>query len=605
MATIRYQKRCAYRLNPSCYVSDDDGTLPVMRFLASTPLYIFFSALLSGGLTVTLSLGFYHPALIGVWILSCFLLLHRWNFPALTLPDDRIVVRLGIIGLMALPCLVRIFSFSGPAFHGDTLIPASFSVLFDPYEHNFFGPYPDPPHWVARFSTMHFAIQKLFFWIVGFENLLVVRLSVIPYVLIATLALYLLTEALWGRTAGVIAVLLYAFFPPSLYIETEAFHFSSSTAALLVLLAILVRNFHNKDRSFLLSGGVACAVCYLMYYGSYPALGIVALFLLLRTVKRSIAEIPKEALLFSVSFVIAIAPFFYEAAANDWYFLSRISDINPIRAEEITKNGLIPALNAFWIRTWNCIQQIAFRPIEGNGGYNFGQSYFLSPLMAIFVFVGIGFCLRSTKLLFVSLCLVIGFISLVCLSSAPPAFHRSSPFFPLICAIASIPLERTWRFSSARLGKFTVTLVLISHAVMGVLQLDSMKAHEYANHWDLREDLLIIDYIRERFPNRPVYVAAHPLFHFLGAFHFFEPSRKGQTFYHNDAVRLLDPNEDYLYVIFNPNESYGKGSWISQFQAKDPEGIVIKNGWKKFWLFVKGPRSAAFSRDSAIPGRPQ
>ncbi len=144
-------------------------------------------------------------------------------------------------------------------FHGDTIIPAFFSATYDFQTHNFFGPFPDPPLWAARFATLHFVIQKLFFLVFG-ESITTVRLSILPYVFITSLAVFFCARRLWGHTAALVAVVLYAFLPPALYIETEGFHFSSSTAALMALVAVLLNNAREQNQRFML-GAESAAVC--------------------------------------------------------------------------------------------------------------------------------------------------------------------------------------------------------------------------------------------------------------------------------------------------------------------------------------------------------
>lgn len=536
-------------------------------------------------LTSLLSFHIYHPLFPILWLLSLALLLPKHPLPPLTTPSQSLWMRAATLGALVLPCVVRAMHMGLEPFHGDTIIPAFFSATYNFQTHNFFGPFPDPPLWAARFAPLHFVIQKIFFLIFG-ESITTIRLSALPYVLVATIGVFFMTRALWGSTAALLAVLLYAFLPPALYIETEAFHFSSSTAVLMVFMAVLLSNMRAKDQNFMLSAGILCGLCYLMYYGSYVALPISCMFIVMRA--RFVGEraTKQSVFLFFIALVCVLAPFAPGIYQFGWYPLSRISDVNIFHYEPAVT---LPAkLLAYLEECREIAKQLFWYPVEGNGGYNFGTEPFLNPPYAIFLAVGILICavesFKKVEKSLIPLALVLGLLTLVACSAPPPAFHRMSPLFPLLSILAMLPLKTLYE-SQSRWVKYCGIFATFLVVLLSCLQFRLVQRKERLLNWDLKEDLETVRYIQKYFPQRTVSVAAHPMFHYQAMLHFYA-TNPCRTFYHNDAIELLDPNVKYLYLIFDPEHGNERGSWEEQFQRRDPNGKLIKEHWKKFHLFV-------------------
>ena len=196
----------------------------------------------------------YSPVLIYWWLLSIIFMIifsvfrRRIKINFLNRKFSKKYFFLFLIIL--LPAIIRIMNYIPNRFHGDDLMTAYFSATHDFTKINFFSGIPqDKVQWVSQFPTMFFALQRIFFIFFG-ETLLSVKLSVIPYVIVISLMLFLIVRAILNIKTAVIAVVLYAFFAVSIYHETTGLHFISSTAVFMVFFYFAILQWKNNNSLF-------------------------------------------------------------------------------------------------------------------------------------------------------------------------------------------------------------------------------------------------------------------------------------------------------------------------------------------------------------------
>src|SRR5688572_1858610 len=170
----------------------------------------------------------------------------------------------------ALPVVVRVVGQPPDRMHADEFLTAYFSATHDFAQSSFFGYMPEKWEWQGQFPKPFFFLQRLFFGLFG-ESTTSVRLSVQPYVAIVSVMLFLTVRELTDTIGGLVAVVLYSFFAPSVYLESLGFFFISSTAFFSVFFYFGLRELRTGELSAAAMTGVACGFCYLTYPSSYLA----------------------------------------------------------------------------------------------------------------------------------------------------------------------------------------------------------------------------------------------------------------------------------------------------------------------------------------------
>ncbi len=495
--------------------------------------------------------------------------------PRLKVPDARAWWRLGVI---LLPCLVRLASLRNDRIHGDDLITAYFSARYDLRRTDFFAPVPaNPSEWMSQFPAPFFALQKLFFLIFG-ESLLTVKLSILPYVLVVSGFLYAIARELADERAATLAVLLYAFFGPSVYLETLGLHFVSSTAAFLVFFYLSIRELRSGVPRRSLLAGVAAGACYLFYLSSFLALPIAALFFLARGSPERERHVARSLALFVLGLTMVLAPFAAEAVQKPNALFRRFAQVSLVGGmwstnyfKEVARGRTPPQIVGD--NVLRSLQSV-YRPgIGGSGGYNFGKQPLLEPL-ALLLFA-LGACraifLARTRIewsLVLAATALFFFVN-VGLSIPPPAFHRFSIGFPFLCLLSALPLQALlgsargspacrWAVVTAVLAAFGCTQTLYARRAM-------LPENDF-------EEVRLARFLDEQFPDRPLDVAAFPSYAFE-KYYFFagnRPTRRVVTDYHAALLANFDPQRKYLYVVTLP------GAFDSQFADRDPRGRLIR-----------------------------
>jgi hypothetical protein len=481
------------------------------------------------------------------------------------------------LAIVVLPCLVRLANLRQDRIHGDDLITAYFSARFDLGRTDFFAPVPPTPSdWVSQFPAPFFALQKLFFVAFG-EDLLTVKLSILPYVLLVGGFLYAIARDLADERVATLAVLLYAFFGPSVYLETLGLHFVSSTAVFLAFFHLSLRELRSGAPRRSLLAGMAAGACYLFYLSSFLALPIAVLFFLARGGAERERRVGPSLAWFALGVAMVLAPFAAEAMQKPNALFRRFEQVSLIDGEwspylKQIAGGSTPA-QVVRDNVLRSVQSV-YRPgIGGSGGYDFGKQALLEPLALVLFALGAwrAVVLARTRIEWslVLAATVLFFVLNVGLSIPPPAFHRFSIAFPFLCLLFALPLQ-------ALLDASIGTRVCRRAVVAAVLAAFACTQTVYARTAMLPESDFeegrLARFIDDRFPDRALYVAAFPSYAFEKYYLFAgrRPDRRVVTDYHAELLANFDPRRKYLYVVTLP------AAFDSQFEDRDPRGRIIR-----------------------------
>jgi hypothetical protein len=490
------------------------------------------------------------------------------------------------LSVVLLPCLVRLASLRSDRIHGDDLIAAYFSTRYDLGRTDFFAPVPpNVDDWVCQFPAPFFALQKLFFVIFG-ESLLTVKLSILPYVIVASGFLYAIARELVDERAAVLSVVLYAFFGPSVYLETLGLHFVSSTAVFLAFFYFSLRELREGAARQALLAGMTAGACYLFYLSSFLALPVAGLFFLARGGPERERHVGRNLALFLFGVAMVLAPFVLRALHTPNALFRRFDQVSLIGgqwslyADQIA-NGATP-IQIICENVLRSLESIVRSGIGGSGGYDFAKQALLEPLsFALFVLGALrAIALASTSiewcLLLVTTALF--FLVNVGLSIPPPAFHRFSIGFPFLCLLLALPLHALlaapWGGVAWRRTAVAATLVAFVCTQTWYARRAMIPESDF-------EELRISRFVDEQFPDRPLYVAAFPTYAFARFYHFVRLSRDRRitTDYHKTLLENFDRRRKYVYVITLP------AAFDAEFARRDPRGRFIHFS-PQFSLFV-------------------
>ncbi len=487
--------------------------------------------------------------------------------------------------VVLLPVLVRLASLRPDRIHGDDLITAYFSTRYDLWRADFFAPVPpNPADWVSQFPAPFFALQKLFFVIFG-ETLLTVKLSIVPYVFLVSGFLYAIARELVDDRAATLAVILYAFFGPSVYLETLGLHFVSSTAVFLAFFYVSLLELRGRAPRHALLAGMAAGACYLFYLSSYLALPIAALFFLARGAAERERHVSRSLGLFTLGLVMVLAPFAGEALQKPNALLRRFEQVSLIGGEWAypQQSGReMTAAQTVRDNELKSLQSIYRAGIGGSGGYDFGKQPLLEPLALSLFALGalraVALARRKVEWALVLAATALFFFVNVGLSIPPPGFHRFSIGFPFLCLLFALPLHALLEASS---GGYACRATVVAAVVVAFAATQTWYARRAMLLESDFEDLRLARFIDEQFPGRPLYVAAFPTYAFERFYHFARDGRDRQVTsdYHSTLLEDFDARRKYLYIVTLPD------AFDAQFTERDPGGRLIHFS-SRFSVFV-------------------
>ena len=487
--------------------------------------------------------------------------------------------------VIGLPAIVRFVNFDLDRVHGDDLLTGYFSSALD-LRRDFFAPVPDDPgQWVAQFPAPFFLFQKLFFVAFG-ESLLTVKLSVLPYVVIVSALLYQLTREILDERAAIIAVLLYAFLGPSLYLETLGLMFVSSTAVFMAFLLYVVRERQSESPRDALLAGMFAGACYLFYLSSFIALPVALVFVALGALRSDRTRARQNGLTFVAGAATILAPFVADSVRYGSYFARRFHQVSLIGGEwSPYRDSVQSAVNALKVAALNlttCIRSLYEAGLGGHGGYDFGHQALLAPVILGLATVGtlraLWLARRRVEWLVVLLVIVLSFLTGMVLTIPPPAFHRLSLAFPFIALVAALPLHAV---VSARRGSSFLRHAIVVGGIAAVALEGTLYLWRAAVPESPYPPFRLARFINAHYPGRALIVAAFPGYAFEKIYHFV-PDRRAtsvETGYHKDLLPKLDPTRPYVYVVTMPE------IFDPEFVERDPRGRIIRFS-HEFTVFV-------------------
>jgi hypothetical protein len=495
--------------------------------------------------------------------------------------------RLARAALICLPALVRLALSQPDRIHGDDILTAYFSATYDLRHADFFAPVPaDPGDWVSQFPAPFFVLQKLFFAAFG-ESLLTIKLSILPYVVVTAGFLFAIARDLVDERAAALAVVVYAFFGPSLYLETLGLHFVSSTVAFLAFFHFAMRELRSGRRRDALIAGLLAGSCYLFYLSSFLALPLAALFFFVRGGALREHHVAGNLLLFVVGVAAVLSPFLADAARHQSGYLRRVEQVALLGGEwSVYRPGgagaAVPAQRAVSQSLGLSLRSLYTPGIGGHGGYDFGKQALLEPLALGLAVLGalraIILARRQREWWLVLITIALAFLMGMVLTIPPPAFHRFCIAFPFLALLISLPLHAAIDASvaSRSLRHAGTALLLVGLVVT---------QHLYFLRAALPETdpaaLRLARFVDALFPGRRLYVAAYPSYAFEKIYRFASqsPRRRVTSEYHATLLPTLDANRKYVYVVTLPE------TFDAQFASRDPRGRIIRFA-PEYSLFV-------------------
>lgn len=481
---------------------------------------------------------------------------------------------LALVGAALLPVAVRVANLDATRLHGDEYLEAYFADTQDFRHQSFFTLMPERGEWIARFPQPHFLIQRLFFEASGANpRTLQIRLSVQLYSAAVGVTLFLIAEELSGAAAGWIAVVLYAFFAPSAYLETIGVHFVSATAALCWFFHRALRLRRRGELFDAALAGLACGLCYLTYYSSYLAFPLLAAFtgigLLRGAGRRALTGFSA-----ATGMVLAVvAPFAANLVTLQNSLTYRARQISLLTGhwsphrEAIAQGRESPAA-VVWDNLVLCLRSAVRDGLGGQGGYEYGRLAFFDGLTLVFFLAGAVFCLaawrRRPELLLVLGVVAAAFFGYVVLTIAPPAWHRLSVAFPFVALVMALPLAALARMRAPAALRVAVPCgILLLYAIRNECRLTEALVRDAPP-----PELPLLQVLKQRFGDRTVTIAGDRMAHLQKVFHFWDVPRAWDAPPVAQRVWLKSFRSGTRYVCV-VNESF---IYRAAFQKADPAG---------------------------------
>jgi 4-amino-4-deoxy-L-arabinose transferase-like glycosyltransferase len=533
---------------------------------------VLFGLALATSLAVAWSVlrGHASPWLAAVWFVSLF------PFALSTLEprtEDRLRRSDVLLMLLAavLPVLVRVANMDGNRMHSDEFITGYFSATHDFAHTNFFGFLPEYWEWQGQFPKVYFFLQRLFFAIFG-TSTLSLRLSVQVYAAVVGVMLFLIAREMFGRPAGIIAVVLYSFLSISVYLETLGFFFIGATAAFTVFFYFALRQYRTGGMFPAAMSGIACGFCYLMYYSSYfafPLLVVFAAMSWLRT--RKIAALQNFCIALA-GMLLVVAPFLAFIVREGDYALRRAKDMSLLTGlHSPHREAIAKGANPIPILRDNLLLDLRafFRDgVAGGGGFDFGRLALFDRLSLLLFLAGLlaGLVLVFRKPEILLVFFVLGAsLAAVVITVPPPTCHRFAIAFPFFALLMALPLSLLLRMPELPVS---VRSALVAGLLLLFAGINERRFAEATLIDPPSDELRLSELINQRYDGRSLYVAAYDAFGFQKIFYFRDrwKNRRVETGFHANLLKKFNPNEKYVYVVTLADD------FRKQFEKADPRG---------------------------------
>jgi hypothetical protein len=489
-----------------------------------------------------------------------------------------------LVAVGALPVLVRIAGMERDRIHMDEYLTGYFSAKHDFANTSFFGYMPEGWEWQGQFPKPFFFLQRVFFELFGIGSWQL-HLSVQIYVALLSVMLFLIVREMLDTKVALVAVVLYAFFAPSTYLETLGFMFVSSAAVLLVFFYFALREYRTGEMFPAAMAGVACGFCYLTYYSSYLALPLMIAFFGLHWLRERSMRVGHNFLIALGGLFVVVAPYAAGFLRLGDYVSRRTNEIGLLRGawsphREALDKGAVAPLAVLRDNLVLSLKSLVQDGIGGHGGYDFGHLALFDRL-SIFLLVagtiaGLFFAVRRKEFLLVFLAIGAAFVSGMALTTPPPAYHRFSVAFPFLVIVMALPFALLFRLTKI---PRSVLYVAAAGLLLVFAAVNQRRFSEAVFRDAAAGDLRMVEMLQSRYAGRNLYVAAFPSYA-LDKLIYFRGGWKGrvETDFHDKLLERFSTREKYIYVII-----FG-GHFRERFKAADPNGrfIDLSNGYSLF-----------------------
>lgn len=489
-----------------------------------------------------------------------------------------------LLAVAALPVFVRIALMDRDRVHMDEYLTGYFSATHDFGDTSFFGYMPEPWQWQGQFPKPFFFLQRVFLEIFGLGSWQL-HLSTQIYVALASVMLFLVVRELLDEKSAFVAVVLYAFFAPAVYLETLGFMFVSSAAVLLASFYFALKEYRTGEMFSAAMAGIACGFCYLTYYSSYLALPLLLAFFAMHLLKERSMRVVHNLLIALGGVAVVVAPYVAGFLRLGDYVSRRSGEISLLRGawspfREAIDKGAVNPLAVLRENLVLSLRSLVSDDVGGHGGYDFGHLALFDGLSLVLLvagaLAGVFVAVRQREILLVYLAIGAAFATGMVLTTPPPAYHRASVGFPFLAILMALPFALLFRLAkpSPRIRYAAAAGLLLLFAAVNVRRFTEAVTRDGANG-----DLRMVEMLQQRYRGRNLYVAAFPSFA-LDKLVYFRGGWKGrvETDFHDKLLERFSTREKYVYVIILG------GHFRSRFQEADPNGrfIDLSNGYSLF-----------------------
>lgn len=378
--------------------------------------------------------------------------------------------------------------FNTSSFHIDEYLTAHFSYsLGDVTKLNWFAVYPPLGDWICQFPLPYFFFQKLFFNIFGLSSL-TMRFSILPYIIVIFVFLFLIAKRLFNAETAIVSILLLAVFSPDLYLSRWALHFISSTAAFLVTTYFFVLCIQEGKKIHFALFGFFLATCYMTYYSSYIAAPLFALYFLFLLITKKISKKQFFKFFFAgVIFIFAISPTLTYAFTVENFFTQRTSQVALINGAWSPYKDVVmspmPILDIVGKQISISVQSLYTNGVGGHAGYWFGKLALFDKITFAFFVVGLVYLSvktiknKSAQSFFIICTIITSFLTGVVFTIPPPAFHRFSiafPFIALTIAFVIVDIYLLLKKKHKRLSSVFLLITLCAVLIGNILHFNEI-----------------------------------------------------------------------------------------------------------------------------------
>jgi hypothetical protein len=192
---------------------------------------------------------------------------------------------------------------------------------------------------------------------------------------------------------------------------------------------------------------------------------------------------------------------------------------------------------------------------------------------------GLFLSVRKPEILFVFVVIGAAFAGGVVLTIPPPAYHRFSIAFPFLAIVMAVPFFLLRRIP--RLPAYAANALTAGLLVLFACRNERQLAEAAIRDVPFRE-MDLARFVDQRYPGRPLYVAAFPNHGYARIYYFSGPEARRRpkidTRYHSSLLLDLNRGEKYVYVMIFPEV------FETPFREADPRGKFFRfsNGYATF-----------------------